>query len=235
MIFRFVFSSPNRSGLGAIAVSAKSLPAAREKVAKLIESEDRVVSTNVRTGGTWAVIEGVSVSGIDLTVHPMQPDSSIDVSGDANLSFEGQKLKPPIQLVPPISSTVMNDTSTVSSAPGPESDHSQSDQVFVLPVYETPVVVTVLAWFTGFVALGTFIHLATIDYRYLSTEIISVILASAILTNLFFFSVTVGMSYLHKVSFNSHVTNLLLQNKLTSPLFTNSSSKNNNENQDNKG
>lgn len=221
-IYRFVFSSPNKSGLDAIAVSAKSLPSARQKVEKLIKSGEKVVSTNVRTGRTWAVIEGVSVSGTDLTVHPMQPDPSIDVSGDANLSFEGQTLKPPIQLAPTTNSATTKDASTVASLPGQESGHSQSDQVFVPPVYETPIVVTVLAWFSGFVALGTFIHLAKIDYRYLSMEMISVILASAILTNLFFFSVTVGMSYLHKISFNSHVTNLLLQHKLNSPLFTHS-------------
>lgn len=212
--FRFILSSPDKSELYALGISAKSLPRAREIAGSLVTCQERLISTNVWTGRTWSAIEGEAVSGSDLIPHPMHSDLSIDVTGDANLSFEGQRLKPPVQLRASHGLMENDEKSAVYPGQAQNKGNSYPDQAFVIPEYERPVVVTVLGWFAGFVALGTFMNLVSIDYRYLSTEMISIILAGSILTNLLFFSVALAMSYLHKISFNTNVSNLILQHKL---------------------
>ncbi|MDK8465896.1 hypothetical protein [Marinobacter sp. SS13-12] len=211
--YRFVLSSPDRPQLYALGVKAKSLPTAREIASGIIESQERLVSTNVLTGNNWVIVEGEPVSDDDINAHPGQSELSIDVGGDAAPSYEGQILKPPVQL----STSYTSSEAVTSLGKSPEQreiKNSQSGLGFSLPTYETPLVVTVLGWFSGFVALGTLINLVSIDYRYLSTEMTSIILAAAVLTNLFFFSVTVAMSYLHRINFNTEASNLLLQQQL---------------------
>lgn len=82
------------------------------------------------------------------------------------------------------------------------------------PTIKNPPLIIALWCFSSLVALSTFLYLVKLDYSYISSESISIIVASSFLINIFFLSISTAMSYLHRISALTEITAGLIKTQL---------------------